>query len=268
MTAGNRAQLEERLALLHNLLSQAQEIPARVDAIYAHHARRYLPFRDKWGGGAYIGLVLAGTLALYVVLAIFVFGALMILALIDAVDGQSPGRTWLTDVPLMQLALLVAFALSFFVAAFAVKRHNARLVRANEKIAAQNEQIAQQIQRDITPEMQSLDNQLKTVQRQYRSERFADWFPETYQTLEDVAACWQLVHDHQASTVQEVINVYRQELHNQYLRDAADAQLAEQQRTARAVMLGNVINAAGHAATIGTIRDEGAATRAAMPRVE
>ena len=44
----------------------------------------------------------------------------------------------------------------------------------------------------------------------------------------------------------------------------AAAQLAEQQRATRVAALGNIINAVGQGAMIGTLRAEGAATRAAI----
>ena len=94
---------------------------------------------------------------------------------------------------------------------------------------------------------------------------FRGWFPSRYLTSEDVGACWRLVSNHRASTVENAINEYKTQLHRQRLDDYAAAQVAEQQRSTRITALGNIIHAAGHGATVGANRAEGQAAAVRAP---
>lgn len=141
--------------------------------------------------------------------------------------------------------LAIAFLLITIRNSFVPKR-NAKRREANREIAVQVEELA-------ASELAPVRGQIRQGREELMSQ-FHGWFPMKYLTSYDVGACWKLVEDHRASTVQEVLNVYETELYRQRMENMASAQIFEAQRARRGAALGNIINAAGHSATIHTIR--------------
>lgn len=125
--------------------------------------------------------------------------------------------------------------------------------RINQARTAHNDAATEEVSRLAGPQLEPINSQLAIARAEFDA-HFRDRFPERYLTLGDVAACWQLVHDHRASTVPDLINTYETELHRRRLENMASAQLAETERVRQATQLGNVINAVGHIATVGAIR--------------
>lgn len=257
MTA--REELEAHLAHLHQLLSQFETLVSQEAAVYREHDQRYLRPQERWGAGRYLLLVLVLT-ALLSVAAVIV--SMILFRIGAAMTAGGGAESWILA---MLLPVLMPLPIALVLAAVLLKIRNAKVPAQNERRQIRNEEISKDIEVAVAPQTARIRKEIARVRGEFRAAGFLGWFPEKYLTTEDVAACWEIVHDHRASTVQEVINVYRSDLHEAYMRDSATAQLAEQERATRVAMFGNIINAAGHASTQATIRAEGAATRAAMP---
>jgi hypothetical protein len=257
-----RAELEGRLGQLYDLLRRIDDLRQQEEAIFARHAHRYVGYLNRWRAGAYWLWTLMLTLVLSVV-ALGVFVATFV-ATSDTVptDAVPSDDRWVPQF----LSLFVFFLplpIALVASAIILGVRNARVAGVNERRRQTNRERAAEIQQLVAPELAPFEANLAQVRDEFDS-RFRGWFPERYLTAEDVAACWRLVNDHRASTVSEAIREYETVLHRQRMENAALAQLAEQQRATRVAMLGNVINAVGHASTAGAIRSEGAATRSAF----
>lgn len=135
-----------------------------------------------------------------------------------------------------------------------VPRGNVQRRQGNREVAAR--------MREATA---GVDAELNEAGRVYAT-RFAANFPEAYAYSDAVAYCAKSVRDHRADTVGQAINLYETELHQQRL-EQTQAQLLEEQQTARRQQaMQAVVGAALQGATIGAIRSEGAANRAAFRR--
>lgn len=77
------------------------------------------------------------------------------------------------------------------------------------------------------------------------------------------AFCTEAVQNHRSNDISTALNLYETDLHRARVENNHAELLAEQQRTQRLIVAGNVVNAALTGAAIGTIRHEGARTRAA-----
>ena len=257
-----RAQLEDQLNRLYNLLRRFEGLQQQTDRIFQRYQHRYAIYKTKWRAGMYWLWVLILTIVLSVVaFAIFVS---------SAARWNAGGASSNEDLA-AQLSILVVFLLPLPLALVAsgvlVGVRNARIPKVNAHREHLNQQRAVQIAEEVAPEVAPLDAQLNQARQEFQSS-FRGWFPTQYLTAEDVGECWRLVNNHRATTVEKAINEYETQLHRQRLENLAAAQIAEQQRTTKIAALGNIINAAGHGATIGAIRAEGAAAarRAAVPR--
>ncbi|MDP9904543.1 hypothetical protein [Arthrobacter bambusae] len=238
--ADQRAVLEERLGGLYHLLRRLEGLQEQKDSVYQRHAHLYRPYKTKWRAKHYW---------LWALLLSVGLGPVFGLAMVVAGNNSGGGMT-----PLL-LALVASGIL--------VGVRNSRLPEMNAQIEQYNQETSKKIVEMAGPEVTPIESQLQQARQEFNS-RYLGWFPEKYLSSVDVGECWQIVHDHRASTVQEAVNRYLTDQHEQYLRDAANAQLAEQQRATRVAQTNGIINAAMQAATIGAIQAQGAATRAAM----
>lgn len=246
--AVGREDLANRLAGLFHLLQWFERLDAQQQSIYdqyAHHYRRYL---HPWRGGARVGM------ALLLSFGLFLIAMIIVVVTLGGPGAQDPSAA--LAVPLVVLAPVPTAFILIALRNASIPRRNAKREKANQKIAMQVEELA-------ADELAPVRREMVKARAEF-IKRFEGWFPAKYLTSDDVGACWRLVEDHRASSVQEAINVYETELHRQRLENYAAAQVFEAQRAVRVAALGNIINAVGHSATRGAIRSEGAATRAMM----
>lgn len=247
--ATGREALASRLAGLFHVLQWFERLQAQQQAIYEQYAHRYRRYLTPWRGGKRVLIALALSVGVFFVLAsvvIFMFQSL----------GNLNESTAMFLLALMYFGPLpIAFIL--------VALRNASVPKRNAKREEANRRIAGKVERLAASELAPVRQEMQKAREEF-THRFQGWFPAKYLTSADVGACWRLVEDHRASSVQEAINVYETELHRQRLENFAAAQVFEAQRAARVAALGNIINAVGHSATAGAIRSEGAATRAAI----
>lgn len=254
LPADPRADLEAKLNQLHDLIVRIEGLQQQEAAIYQRHAHRYVGYKGKWKAGAYWLWVLVLTLVLSVV-AFVVFAAS-----VTAASGSTAADVqWLPQF-LSLFVFLLPLPVALVVSAIIVGVRNARVPTINTVREQQNQQRATEIAQLVAPELAPFEVQLAEVRTEFDT-RFRGWYPERYLTAEDVAACWRLVHDHRATTVTEVIREYETLLHRQRMENAAQAQLAEQQRATQVAMLGNLINAVGHSRTASAVRYQGLARR-------
>lgn len=248
-----RAQLEGQLAELFNLLKQFEQLEQRKQDAYRRHSHLYMPYLRRWSTGAYWLCTLILTVPLFMIIGSIGSGSMSLLGSEDiaATLGVAFG------------VLLVPFPLALIGSRIILSQRNKRARATNAEREIQNQEISYTVSELAYPELLVIDQELTHASRTYQS-RFAGWFPEKYLAPADVYACLIIVRDHRASTVQEAVNRYMTDQHEEYLRDAARAQLEEQQRSTRVAQFNGIMNAAMQGATIGTIRSEAAATRAAM----
>ena len=254
-----RTQLADRLNGLYHLLLRLEGIQQQIDKAYQRHHHRYAIYKTKWRAGTYWLCVLILTIVLSVV-AFTVFG----ISATNLNSGGTPSSANAAAQLLMSAVFFLPLPVALVTAGVLVGVRNARIPRVNAHREHINQQRSVKIGKDVAPEVAPFVAELNQARQEFQSS-FDGWFPMQYLTAEDVGACWQLVNSHRATTVEKAINEYETQLHRQRLENLAAAQIAEQQRSTKIAELGNIINAAGHAATIGAIRAEGA-SRAADPR--
>lgn len=232
-----RTQLEQRLNHLYDVLTRFDGLQQHRDAVWARHQHRYVPHKKRWGFGM-------GVLAFFAILAVTIFIAAL------------TSDLWFLMTPPFTVG--GAFLLVWL--------GNRKIVaKENAKREARNQQIANEIAAEVAPEIQQIEVQLAQTRQEYQA-NFRGWFPQKYLNSADVGACWHIVHDHRASTLESTLNVYETDLHRQRMENMAASQLAEQQRATRVAQTNGIINATMQGFTAGTIRAEGAATRAALNR--
>lgn len=257
-----RAQLENKLAGLHGVLRRFEDLQVQEQAIYQQHQHRYVRYLNRWRGGMYWIWVLILT-AVFSVIAI----SIMVSAISQASLEAGPSGSYESASSMMapMLWLLVPLPLALIGAAVVVAIRNGSLAKANAKREQQNETIAQQISNETWPAVEQVQAQLEQARQEYRR-GYSRFFPSDYLNTDDVRECWQIVHDHRASTVQDTMNVYKNVLHQRYLENMAAAQLAAQERTTKAAMMGNIINASIGGAMLGQQHAHNAAVRQQLAR--
>ncbi|MGO3833098.1 MAG: hypothetical protein ACTJGT_03940 [Microbacteriaceae bacterium] len=239
-----RIALETKLHALHSVLSRIEELSAQRTAIYDQHQHRFHDHLPEWSRKKYRRWVF-----------------LIAVTTVEAVALLYP---WLGgDTLIAGLVLPIPLGLA---GARALRgKKNAQIAAKNAQIDQQNEEIAEQIGQETWPLVGPISANIDSARKEFHAQ-FRGFFPEKYLTPTDVAACWHIVHDHRAATVGDAINVLEGDLHHRYLENVAEAQLAEQQRANKIAVTSSILNAIGQGAIIGTMRSEGAATRAAMSR--
>lgn len=129
----------------------------------------------------------------------------------------------------------------------------------------QNQNLEIQKQREI--ELSPSNKEIEAVTADINA-YCAGWWPISYTYIQAVSECLELLATYRANSVQECINLYEQIKHqqrleaqnNQNLRlqmeiNDAQQQIIQEQRVGNQIStIGNIINAAGHAATQEAIR--------------
>lgn len=246
-----RAQLEQRLGGLYHLLQNFENLERQQSAAYQRHAHLYTPYKRKWRAGMYWLWVLIGTIALTVV--VMVVMVVMSATVLSAAEPYLWGMVLFLD----------AFPLALILAGVLVAVRNRRLPAENARIEATNRVTAQRIAELAAPEVEPIKQQLTAARKEYR-EHYSGWFPDKYLNSVDVGACWHIVHDGRAFSVQQAVNALIEDQRHQALLDMHAAQIAEQQRATRVAQVNGVINASMQGAMIGTMMDQGNRTRAAL----
>lgn len=147
-----------------------------------------------------------------------------------------------------------------------LRRQHASVDRTNQQIDQHNAQVAESnwavevSNAGVHDALLQLDSQ-RTEAAIGLYEIVTDRYPMTYLYDEAVGFCLQMVRGHRANTVGEALNLYETELHRRRMENLAQAQVAEQQRATQMAMLGNIINAAGHAMTASAVRSQAEASR-------
>lgn len=237
----SRDDLEYRLASLHQLVSCLESLGAKRQGLLDQQAHRYVTLSKRWGATHYFGWWMIWSIVSF--LAVFVGTFVWVL---ETKVKTLPSFVGFSVILAPPIVALVFAGVTVIVHNLAVPRRNAKRERANQVIAAQVEQ-------DLAPLMKPIEAELAAAARALR-DAYSGWFPEAYLSSDDIGACWRIVHDHRASTMEDAINRYLTDQHEQYLRDAARAQFESQERTARRAMVGNMINLAGHWGTQAALR--------------
>jgi hypothetical protein len=252
-----RTALVNKLAYLHGWLLWVEERWQQKSAI-AQRYQALVPFKKKWGVLAFVlwavGLTVASfTVASPVTAVVFntVLGPLFTKEWIEANVGTAIMIMIATPVAVsVGLALLITMLRNKLLLPW----QHSRTHRTNEQREAHN--------KAVWIEEQEVNAQLTQAGADFSSQ-IGTWYPRAYLYEEAVTFCVRAVQNHRANDISTALNLYETELHRARVEDNQAAILAEQQRTQRLITVGNVINAALAGAAIGTIRHEGARTRAA-----
>lgn len=170
--------------------------------------------------------------------------AVLILGAVAQLTGIDRGGS------LLSIGLLLLVYVPF-------RLHDARLPYINRRIEQRNQDARDAAYRAAYSELVPIEQEISAVRWLYREGNYSLWFPEKYLDTTSVAGIWNIIHDYRASNIQEAINQYVQDLHNQFMRDTAQQQVVEQQRNTRAAQIASVMN-------IGMQAFQGAATRATI----
>lgn len=252
-----RTALVSKLAYLHGWLLWVEERSQQKAAI-AQRYKALVPLPKKWGILALllwaVGLTVAAfTIASPVTEIVFktILDPLISIEWAKANTGAALMILIATPVALsVGLALLITMLRNKLLLPW----QHSRAHRTNEKREAHN--------KAVWIEEQEVNAQLTQAGADFSSQ-IGTWYPRAYLYEEAVTFCAHAVQNHRANDISTALNLYETELHRARVEDNQAAILAEQQRTQRLITAGNVVNAFLTGAAIGTIRHEGARTRAA-----
>lgn len=259
---------EELVAWMNSVRGLLRFIDQRSQrkAEIANSYQSATPMKKNWG----ILAVVLWAVAFLVVL--FTVGSVVLDAIYGAVLGpfisqeQGEANQGLMVVLMLALPVLVSVIMAVLVVLFRnlvlVRRQHARAQIVNQRHDEHNTKLRTE-EREIDAELSHAGDELR--------ENVLGVFPEKYLYDDAVAYCTELVASHRANSIIEAINLYETEMHRRRIEDMHAAQLAEAQHHSRLQALGNVINAAGHAATSSAVRSErqkNRATNAARVRAQ
>lgn len=214
-----RLELENKLRRLFFTLRDFEKLDNEKEIIYRKYRRRYKKYWKPWSSKMVFGM--------------FAISYVVILGLEWA--GVAPqGLTW--------VALFITLGLFFG------RKH--LLPRVNKAKAEQNKAIREGIIRDAAPKTDPIDSQISLVMKDFDKE-YLGWFPDNFMTSRDVEACLQIVSSFRASTVQEVMNAYNQDLQYQRLNNILEAQHTEMVRANEIARVQKYITSIGFGALIG-----------------
>lgn len=108
---------------------------------------------------------------------------------------------------------------------------NANIDRNNARIEANNQAITQNIEQT--------KQQIFAVQRRWAHE-VAPWYPMDYDNIAAVDFFLSAVRNHRATTVQEMVNLYENEMHQRRM-EAGQQQMLNQQRIGNMLQIGNLM---------------------------
>lgn len=252
-----REQVEQRLAGLYQLLQRFEGLQQQKDAAYQRHGHLYSSYKTTWRAGMYWLWVLVLTVAVSVIMVAVVVP--MVTRGFVSESSAATANMLVASLGLFFVPLPAALVLAGILTAV----RNQRVPDMNARLQAANQEVGHRIAHLVAPEVAPIDAQLAVARQEFK-DGYAAWFPEKFLSSADVGAIWRIVHDHRASSVQEAVNRYLTDQHEQFVRDAASAQLAEQERATRVARTNGIISTAMQGAMIGTMIDQGNRTRAAM----
>ena len=254
-----RVQLQSDLAELRNVLARVEELEYRKRTAADKYRHHYLGPSTKKSWGFWRFLLLSAPLVLVLLGVSGFVGVLSRMRSGELTPSQPTGADWALLAQLFSTPFWAGPLLAFVW----VVLHNRSLDRDNQRREAQDRQTHVWVQAAVADECAQIDAELAPVVAHYQ-ERFAGWWPERFLNSEDVEACRRIVGDRRASTVEDAINRYLTDQHELYLRNAAAAQVAEQQRATKVSMVTGVINAALLAGNMHAVASQGAQNREAM----
>ena len=100
---------------------------------------------------------------------------------------------------------LLLFPVAFIAAGIIVVVRNSRVPAMNSQCKMYNQDVATKIGALVASGIALLDYQLSQTRQEFQIE-YAGWFPQKFRNSEDVRACWQIIHDHLASMMQDATN--------------------------------------------------------------
>lgn len=284
-----RVGLESWLAHLSRVLTRTEELGNQYQRLQAQYQPQQRPLIEQWGAKNLLIAVGTGVIAymfansnlilfLYISLGIAaVAAAAGIFLLIKGGAAHPGGLFFIVDAAV--IALLVIFAARIIgplatvwlvVAAVAAIGYLVGWCRdmlvpgRNRRINLENEAAADDATRALEQAVAPLLQEVWSMNQSFQERNYPLHLPDKYLNPATATSLYQIVHSLRADTLKEALNVYVQDLHNQYMRDAANQQVAlqrmqleEQQRTTRSTQIAAVANVAMQAY-------QGAATRGAM----
>lgn len=298
--AASHGSLKDGLAEISSLLNRINVANERYNAVMDRYLPAEKPMQSPWGRKrlrigifAAIGVIalnaLSTNLFLYAAFALaaalvaggvlllvrgggaksypfMLFGNAAVIVILIFSGGNLVG--------LRLTALLLAAAMVAGVILAVVSR-DSYLSVVNQRIAEVNRSARADAFTAATAELETIDNEISDIQQAYQAGGYSSWFPQKYLEFDSVNALWHIINNGRADSLKEAINLHLQDLHHAYMRTAADhqaamaqAQLAEQERTSRAVHAASVMNVGMQALqgslTRSAIQAQGAATRAAL----
>lgn len=263
-------QREEQKAQLENWLNYHHGLLGRFDVMWQQRASLEQQYRvEKTLRTAWKWWVVA-IFAVAILIALFTVAS-PLLDLVYAPLNPLFDPDWANEnsavvIPiLLAIPVLLATGLAM---ALVFMRNHFLLPRMNSRIAEQNAQTRLH-NGAVAASLQGVDAQIADANQDFI--RYGgETLSERYRNQHALAFMSQVVREDLAESLKEALNLYARELKDnerlQEQREAHQAQLAELQRMRKQQAVGNVVNAALQGATIGTIRSEGAANRAASQR--
>lgn len=107
---------------------------------------------------------------------------------------------------------------------------NANIDKNNARIESNNQTLAQNIEQT--------KQQIFALQRRWANE-VAPWYPMDYDNINAVNFFLVAVRNHRASTVQEMVNLYENEMHQRRM-EAGQQEMINQQRVGNMLQIGNL----------------------------
>jgi uncharacterized membrane protein YhiD involved in acid resistance len=252
-----RTALVSKLTYLHGWLRFVNE-RWQQKATIAQRYQTLMPFKKKWG----IPFIMLGfvgvTLALFTVAAP-VTDLLYKIALEPLIAEEwAAANTGVAIILMLAVPIVVSAGLVILVVylrnRFLLSRQHARAEGINQQREAHNQAV--------WAEEKQVNAQLKQAGQDF-STQIGNWYPQAYLYEDALVFCTQVIQNHRATDIEGALNLYETELHRQRVENNQAALMAEQQRTQKLMIVGNVMNAALTGAAIGTIRQQGQQTRAA-----
>ena len=253
-----RTALVSKLVYLHGWLQWVEDRSQQKAAI----ARRYQAlalFAKKWGVLAFVLWAVGLTIASFTIAAP-VTDVIVFKTLIGPLVTEEWARANVGATVAIMIAAPVAVSVGLALLITVLRNklllpwQHSRTHRTNEQREAHNTAV--------WIEEQEVNAQLTQAGADFASQ-IGSWYPKAYLYEEAVVFCAEAVQNHRANDISTALNLYETDLHRARVENNQAELLAEQQRTQRLIVAGNVINAALTGAAIGTIRHEASRTRAA-----
>lgn len=252
-----RTTLVSKLTYLHGWLRFVNE-RWQQKATIAQSYQPLMPFKKKWGISSIVLGSVGLTLALFTV-ATPVTDLLYKIALEPFISAEwAEANTGVAMILMLTIPVVVSVGLAILIVylrnRFLLSMQHSRAKRINQQREAHNQAV--------WAEEKQVNAQLKQAGQDF-SDQIGTWYPQAYLYEEALAFCTQVIQNHRAKDIEGALNLYETELHRQRVENNQAALMAEQQRTQKLMIVGNVMNAALTGAAIGSIHQQGQQTRAA-----